>query len=407
MKTVRDLWQFKYILIVFLVTGLTFAALWIFTTKTEPRADHQAQAKVCNDTYVRDANKIDCWLLIVDAVFAEDGTSAAFDLFYWLYREYDTFANTGCHRHAHRIGDMAFYHDYLLHKDVSRVDFPASANACGYGFYHGFVEHMVQDNPTVEFVEATCAYMGSELKGVAPAISKTCYHGSGHGFLLAERDNLLATGELDVETLIAGPLSLCDALSRADEGEYKECAQGVFTVLVEWMVDNEYGLSYNAEEPFKLCDGVENKIHRQGCYSEFSQKLDSVSGYSVSTMHALIQKMEDESARLNSFGVGVAGLVQHNPDDSHMDLFQDCRSLPDDYAVRCLMSIVGGKFEHGQPGAEYKFAQDFCSTNDLSATEEELCYTTMVHGIKRFFNESEHAALCKDGSLDQQLCALL
>lgn len=361
----KNLYHFKLVTwrngVIIAIVAIAVLSGLLLTVSTTPAVAYESKARECVKQYTNTPDQIDCWLIVIAEVFEAEGTSAAFDVFQWLYEEYDTFANTGCHRHAHRIGDMAFYYDYLNHLDVAQIDFPDNATACGYGFYHGLIEHMVQRQPTPAFVAETCAYMGEHLAEVAPQIANTCYHGSGHGSLIVKRDELLAAGTVeDVDALIEAPLLFCDSLTHATERQHEECVQGVFTVLVEWMAEDEYGLTLDRVTPFALCDRLTDPVYRKGCFAEFGQKLDSLSGYDPVQMYTLLEATTaDESLRLDTFGTGVSGLIQHDPDDDSFDILSACRKLSDVYQARCIKSIVAGKFEHGPPREEYRYAKVF------------------------------------------------
>ena len=140
---------------------------------------HEVQAEWIDDCYNNHDNqskRIDCWLRGIEDAFTVGGTEGAFDVFTTIYNRYDDFAATGCHKHAHRVGDLAFYYDYLTHEDLSKVTFPKNATAFGYGFYHGFVEHLVQNKPDPAYVDEVCPYLKDTIYDMAPAISQTFYH---------------------------------------------------------------------------------------------------------------------------------------------------------------------------------------------------------------------------------------
>lgn len=350
--------------------------------------------------------KIDCWFLVIKDAFMEDGTQAAFATFERVYREYDTFANTGCHRHAHRVGDLSYYFDYLTHQDLARTEFPQNANACGYGFYHGFFEHLVQDNPEPAFVDETCAYLKTRLSATAPAISQTCYHGSGHGFVLARADDLIDPSSWSVASFIEEPLTKCESLQQATDYERAECRQGVYNVLVDWMEGGEYGLSYDYEDPFVLCDS-ERYDRQPDCYYEMAQKVDAIAKHDPLQVIAIAQEAARGDLAGTILGVSVAGMIQHDPRGTQERILAACREIEGELGDLCLESIVGGLIEHDTEQGDYLAAFTFCGQSGLADAERTVCYRGLNTNIRRYRTEEELQARCAQGAFPGEFCALL
>ena len=360
----------------------------------------------CVTASEHEAGMIDCWFEVIRQDFMSEGTQAAFDTFEYIYREYDTFANTGCHRHAHRVGDMSYYFDYLTHKDLARMEFPANANACGYGFYHGFFEHLVQDNPEPEFVTKTCDTLEAQLVATAPAIRQTCYHGSGHGFVLSQADHLLDSADWNIRALIDKPLALCEALPKASDYERSECRQGVFNVLVDWMADEEYGLAYDYEHPFRICD-AERHDRQSDCYYEMAQKVDAIAGFDPVRVVEIAQSAAREDLQKVVIGVAVAGMVQHDPKDSQDRLLAACQLVDGELGDQCLKSIVGGLIEHETEQSDYQTAFAFCGQSGLVDEERAVCYSGLNDNIRRYRSEEDLQARCAEGLFPPAFCALV
>jgi len=183
----------------------------LFAVSGESKAAQESRH--CEESFTGNTQKIDCWLEIIKDEFHKEGIKSAFDVFTDIYRTYDVFANTGCHQHAHRVGDFSYYFDYLSHRDISKMDFPQSTTSCGYGFFHGFLEHLIQDNPDPSFVIETCEYLTANLKERMPAIDYTCYHGSGHGFTLAQADYLTKSSQWTPALFTGEALDKCESMS--------------------------------------------------------------------------------------------------------------------------------------------------------------------------------------------------
>ncbi len=384
------------LVLVFAVLGSTLA---LYRESQESTA-----IAFCQNEFQNDEEKINCWYDLIRKKFSKEGTEAAFTLFERIYRDYDTFSNTGCHRHAHNVGDMAYYFDYLNHEDITKTEFPRNASTCGYGFYHGFFEHLIQGNPRVEFVTEICEYAKVALLPVAPAIAQTCYHGSGHGFVLAEAGRLTNPEDWNIKTFTGAPLNSCESLPEAGEKEIKECRQGVYNVLVDWMADEEYGLSYDSEKPFAVCD-LEKYDRQPDCYYEMSQKLDGVSGQDPIKAVAIANSAKRADLRGSIVSVALAGMVQHDPKGDQNRLLLSCQGVIGVLKDSCIAGIVGGLIEHNTALGDYSNALNFCAGETLNEDESKTCYRALGANIQRFKTLEELGFSCKKGQYPEAMCS--
>jgi len=286
---------------------------------------------------------IDCWYELIRQDFQGGGIQRAFATFDTLYENSDMFIITGCHRHAHRIGDAAYYESYLTHKDLQKMEFPPITKVCGYGFYHGFIEHLIQDNPDPHFVKETCDYLDGRLSLTAPDIRITCFHGSGHGYTLASVDTDDTSSWGDAQAFVEEPLKKCEMLDGI-EREVEECKEGVFNVIVEWMVNQEFGLEYDEIDPFTLCREQEH-ANQQACYYEMAQKLDSVAEWDVTKAAHIAEQVPNKRFAQMVLSVAVASMMQTKiTEDGQYTYLQSCRNIPEYLRNVCLVAIVGGAY---------------------------------------------------------------
>lgn len=371
---------------------------------TIARSGTQAQIHACS-LEPSSTTKIDCWHQVVRDTFDTSGTQKAFDVFESIYETYDVFANTGCHRHAHRVGDMAYYFDYLTHRELDEVEFPKNANVCGYGFYHGFFEHLIQDNPSVEYVTQMCTYMIERLEGIAPAIAQTCYHGSGHGFLLARVDTLTKPEQWSLKAFTEEPLHACETLPEATQHQKDECRQGVYNVIVDWMADEEFGLTYDQHTPFAFCDG-EPYGRQADCYYEIAQKVDGLAGHDPYKASEIALKARRADLRPDIVSTAVAGMVQHDTQGDQSTLLESCRSIVDPTLKdSCIVGIVGGLVEHDTTANNYRKALTFCGQPSLMEPEKEACLHALEFSVNRFKSSDEILKLCDKGVFPDFFCS--
>lgn len=369
--------------------------------------DRESEAKkslsVCERLETSD-ERIDCWYDIVRKAYKKDGSEQAFAVFKVLYENSDEFKSSGCHRHAHRIGDTAYYEAYLAHKDIKKMNFPDLAKVCGYGFFHGFIEHMVQDRPQPDFVKESCEYLDESLTSTMPAIRITCFHGSGHGYALAAVDHADTSSWGDANALIGDSLILCEQTATR-ENEVEECKEGVFNVVVEWMADEDYGLKYDYNDPFWLCR-EQARENLQACYYEMAQKTDRVAEYDVIKAAELAQSIEAKEYSGMVFSVSLAGIMQSQlPMDRQYEYIVDCRNIHKSLMNNCIQAIISGMFEHGNPGEEHVKALELCDWDELVDDEKGKCYESVVNKLERFNSNMQIEQICEEHSGLRPYCS--
>jgi hypothetical protein len=389
----------QLLLLVVVVSVLFCAALY----ERSVRAEAATLAAIDHCGYIS-KQPIDCWTSLLREEFKADGIEATFQIFETIYQRHEVFADTGCHAHAHRIGDMAYYYDYLEHEDLDTMHFPKSANACGYGFYHGFIEHLIQDHPDTAFVTDVCTKLTERLTEIAPAMGRTCYHGAGHGFVLSKADQALDPQKWNFNFFTDEAVEQCSHLPAASAEEKSECRQGVYNVINNWMEEEEYGFVYPSTTPFVDCDSRVSALYQGDCYYEMAQKIPAFSNNSVREGLQLIETGERTEFYPTAFGTLIGGLIQNNPDEAGVALLAECRVLDKQYLRPCIRSIVGGQFEHGTPGAEYDIPQQFCTDEPMDDVEQTYCLEMFTQKLHRFRSEAEIADLCHDGALNQLVC---
>lgn len=338
----------------------------------------------------------ECIFRIIEDAYKTDGITEAGMVFSDAYEHFDSFVSAGCHRHAHRVGDLAYFYEYLHTQDLDLIDFPQSTTACGYGFFHGFFEHLIQDHPTSEFVNETCEYMKTRLGSSMTEIGTTCYHGSGHGLSLAEGERAPKETWGNVKAFTERPLNLCEGMPNATDAEILDCKEGVFNILVEWMAQKQYGFELEEGDIFAPCKTVDAD-DRDACYYEMSQKVDSYATLDPVRVYELL-KDAPKSALERSLYIGFAGIIQQTiaGDRPFQEMLQKCDGLEQDIFNLCMRSVVGGMFEHGAPQKEHELALTVCENPIVSKRGlQDSCYERWVSGIYRFHPPADAIRLCE------------
>lgn len=342
--------------------------------------------------------QIECVFKVIESEMRREGVSAAMYAFSRAYERLYSFASTGCHRYAHRVGDVAYYEHYLATRDLKTMEFPQETTACGYGFFHGFLEHLIQDRPDPLFVTKTCEYLHEEYGESMRDVRTICYHGSGHGFTLAQAEHVSPREWGNIRRFVDTPSEQCESLDQATESEVEECKQGVFNVVVDWMETEQYGFSYDYSQPFQACNVLpEGYVH--ACYYEMAQKIDSVSDRDPILLARIARTARTEELTHVAFGVGIAGVIQQTIADGqgYEKTLDGCVELDETFLPMCIESIVHGLFEHGSPQKEYEKALEFCADQRVDEHGvEEACYRAVATRLPRFYDEATITVICRE-----------
>jgi hypothetical protein len=340
--------------------------------------------------------EIDCIFRVIDSELHRGGVTPAMHVFSLAYEEYPAFANGGCHTRAHRVGDMLYYEIYLGNQSLEKIDFPQDTTACGYGFFHGFMEHLIQDHPDPAFVTQTCSYLTQKLSGRMHDIEATCYHGSGHGFTLAQTERVKKSDWGNVATFVTKPAAECTALPKANAEDIEQCYEGIFNIMDEYMTTDQYGFSYDKEAPFAVCM-QQPAFLQQACIYEMAQQLDSISGENAARIVQLVAPITRDTFRQMAFGVGITGIIQQVIDNGngYSAAYAGCANLQDPYYSSCVKSIVGGLFEEGDPQHEYEKPLIFCADPRIAARNaDQTCYERIAEELPRFYDSRTIAGIC-------------
>lgn len=341
----------------------------------------------------------ECILDVVKKALIKEDLSSAYGVFEVAYRTFPEFSEGSCHNQAHRVGDMFYYNYFLAQgKDLSRFEYPQVTTACGYGFFHGLFEHLAQDHPDPAYITNACEYLRERLSKDMSDIGTICYHGSGHGFVLANADKIPRDKWGDIQSFVGEPVRLCDALPKASIPEREDCKAGIFNVILIYMEDKNYGFVYPEKDPLGYCDPLPLG-QRRACLFEMAQKLDRVSGYDPVKLYQIAARAGDDEEAQTSFSVGIAGIVQHyvNDGNGYESTLTACLKLNDQYLDVCVRSIIHGLFEHGDPLLQYKKPLHMCSDVRIGNRRmTKSCYENVMVGIRRYFGEEKRKLICDE-----------
>ncbi|XKT74459.1 MAG: hypothetical protein ACJKTH_03830 [Patescibacteria group bacterium UBA2163] len=330
-----------------------------------------------------------CWERELANTLETEGVKESFALFEELYENEPEFSSIGCHWMAHKLGEVE-YGLYLGHKDMSKLEFPPETSYCGYGYYHGFLEHFLRDEPDYDLALEICENLTGR-EDELPWIQLNCYHAIGHGFV-PEPLNIEDWG--NTEKLVAPALTACDRLKETPLRE--QCLQGAFNVIADWMWNNQFGLHYSDDKPFILCASFESDEIARACYYEVAMKLNTEVNIDMGMIYEKhISTIPDDliaGTIINSFAAGALGA--RILEDDFSDLVYDCRRLPQFLQTDCMKGLTGAFAAFGEPNREYEKALDFCRTDILTAHERDVCYWNITRTFKGIYTKEKVADIC-------------
>lgn len=333
-----------------------------------------------------------CWDILIQEGWKKNGIKGGFDAISVLYETEPLFLGSSCHRYAHVVGDLAFKTFYPDRENYEDWDFPIETIACGYGFYHGLFEHLFREDRNAELAVDICESLSEKLSEQFPAFRRTCYHGIGHGFMPqsppAEQwgNPLVMTDEA---------LKVCDNISTVML-EVRECYQGVYNVLADWIGFRNFELEPDPENPLGICDAESNEEYKLACYYEFAMRMPNYTNYDLKLLEKkFLKKIDDDFlAALVIHSASASVIEQNMTKDDFTELILECRSLDERLHKDCLQGLAGGIVAHGEPGKEYVKAVNLCASSVLTKNEKDICYKNIFVDLSNSYPESKMKTAC-------------
>lgn len=334
-----------------------------------------------------------CWQNEVFFALAEHGVDAAYDEVTRLYEAEPTFT-TSCHSIAHNIG-LASYQFYTKNPDFI---LSPQATACGAGFYHGFMEGYIGATGDILGAQKVCDDIGERLSEEAPDARLQCYHGIGHG---AVETSVASSGSFGSrDAFITEALKSCASVSEGQE-RYR-CASGVFNGIANFYITGAYGLSATKESPYLLC-ARQAEEYKESCYGNMNSVVyHTAQGSFVSAVTEVLSIPEvDERPKALEYLMKLFAL-NHLQDESLAPRIQECKTLPDTYVATCIDGFTRGLLEHGVPGREYERALSVCRAEELSPSERDTCYHTVLTEASGWYGKEKVEEICASVSYEER-----
>ena len=327
----------------------------------------------------------DCMEAEVISTLRTKGLDKALDKMAELYGSSDFF-KTVCHSVSHSIGREA-YQLYVQNKLGSLSE---KASYCGYGFYHGFMEAMVQTEGTVASAREFCSKVGILLRSQTVDAEGACYHGIGHGTV----DGNDPRAEGDPLKIVTPGLALCKAAAPNDVFLHR-CTTGVFNSLALMFWAHEHGLSYDKKDPYAFCSTFAEKSLRQSCYEQMNTLV--VLG-SNSLVEAINPASTIPDLDLRPFAAKSTALYyaqSHLDPHGFEDVIKSCKAASPNLVNSCIDGFISGTVEFGKPGEQHKLLTDFCLNQAFSDGERTSCFRKMGEVFLLTFSSERQKEICE------------
>ncbi|MCE9541093.1 hypothetical protein K8R03_00865 [Candidatus Kaiserbacteria bacterium] len=323
-----------------------------------------------------------CWTLLLQNVIRTDGLASGLELF----REIAPMNADDCHQFAHDLGKAA----YAAYEKDGDIRIGEEASYCGYGFWHGFMNEMTVRSG-LDGARKFCA----QMKGDTPLLQVTartnCYHGLGIG-LIPDPPPQSADGH--AAALIDPALRFCDTLPETAGAPNQNCYSGVFHGILNYMMKQQYGFSFDAKKPFALCFAQAEKYRFQ-CYLQIASKLKSAGGNDLARAYKLAAEITDSKQFESVFELMLTDFVTPQMAlDEYAVFIQKCRSLNAGTAHLCATGVVQNLFDNGIPGKEYERALEVCAYSGIPPVDRKNCYAATIDFSNKIYSTTTVANVC-------------
>ncbi len=347
------------------------------------------------------SDKKACWVAAIENALVEEGIPAAYATLISIHDRYPEFA-TPCHNYAHDIGLKSFVYY------GKNAEFGPETSYCNAGFYHGFVEGLIDNNSDIKAVEDFCNRTGERLRDSFPLAEQQCRHGIGHAsieYYMNRYPELMGTPN----ELIKRSLETCRALDNVGDEDMR-CASGIFNVYRDLvMVTSGFNAYKQGKEIYAICAAVEEEFEKEGCYREFSKMhaggeeaqafLNAVrDGVPLENPFVLDDFMvaEDQEIHLPRATMSWAMIMGKRAvhEYSPAAVWGVCDYVPEMAKEMCLRGISDGAFTSSAPFEEYKTVLPMCADDYLNDDERRECYVGLQRNVHDNYGPTERVTQC-------------
>lgn len=325
--------------------------------------------------------KQQCWQDLLDSTLKRSGIENAFLVFDDLYKTEPQFAS-GCHGYAHKLGE-ATYQLVMQGKDF---DFPPQTAYCGYGFYHGLTELLLQ----TKGIKEAANLCDSKKSQITQVLYDACYHGIGHGALSSTAKDSKLWG--DVQKMIDFALRLCQEAT-PDTTQKSRCASGVFMELGNYYNEGKLQLASLRDDPLSICR-QQQEFGKMDCYTQMNGVLNLIAKGNLKESAKFVEDIEEDKYAIEAI-ITLAAPTIDITKKVYIDDLATCRDLQKRLHLPCIKGLALGFMLRGQPGVEYEDTINFCNSAPLSEEEKDACFDLILRHSKETYSPDIINNICR------------
>lgn len=368
----KSKYNFAVILLVTLLFGLL---LYYFN---DNRSD-------LNTKCINEEKKYGCWRDSLLSTLSDRGLSDSYDLLANFYNTDPEFVSE-CHGFTHEMGEQA----YNIYKYNKKIDLTPKTSYCGYGFYHGFMEALLQTNGNIKEAEDFCSYADKQLLQFNKKTNVACYHGIGHGAVDGSGETVWENSQ----EFISSALKICKAVSSSSEQIY-QCGTGVFNSLAIALNSDSFNLNFSGN-PYLICKNQEKNFKR-ACYEQMNTRVASISTLDLAKGVKLVSEIPERAYAVYAMEqlapATISGRVGKNSDFSYE--IGVCKSLLNHLSKPCIEGLVGGILEFGKPDFEYVEAMGLCSKVGENEYKDH-CMKYVISSLRILYSDEKITEICSN-----------
>lgn len=368
-----------YIIITLFLVIVVGLGYFLFQFRSSEKTAEHLSLQNCKDNS-NIPSKYQCWEELLELTLKEKGIKDAFLVFDNLYKNESQFASA-CHGYTHRLGEITYQ---LLIKGQD-FDFPPQTAYCGYGFYHGLTELLLQTKGPKE-AGKLC---DSKKSKITKVLYDACYHGIGHGALSSSAKESQIWG--DPQKMIDYALRLCN--QSTDDGiEKSRCASGIFMELVNLYSEGKLKLASIRDDPLSICRKQQDFV-KMDCYTQMNGVLNMIAGGKLKESAKFVEAIDEDKYAIEAIITIAAPTVDITKTDFTEDI-NICRNLQKRLHLPCIKGLVLAFLLKGLPGVEYEKAMTFCELYLLSEDEKEACFELLLRHSSEMYAPDTMNIIC-------------
>lgn len=347
----------------------------------------KAVTNPCKDT--NDSKKLQCFENLIDSILKNQGLSQAFEILAELFQSDPLFA-AECHSFSHKLGEKT----YRLFSEDKDFQLSEKSSYCGYGFYHGFMETLLQKTGDMNEARRFCEYADRQLKKTTSDAGGACYHGIGHGSV----DGSDPETRGNPEAMVEPGLKLCEMVSNDENpppryGKLFRCVSGAFNALEILIDSNKYKLSPNTEDPFWICR-LQPDRYKEACYTQFVVAVIHVTGGDFEKSASIISPIPEDDFAIPTLQALVVERARKETTD-YSQTINFCRKLSNRFQIPCISAYGEGFLKYGPPQQEYVEAVKFCGSNQLKEEEKKACFARVLSLLRIWYTAEKSKDICQ------------